>query len=88
MSDPQAGHEGSRSEAVAALVASHRDFLAFVERRVRDKALAEDLVQEAFAKSLSTVDSVENLESIRAWFYRSLRNAIVDQHRRDASSTR
>lgn len=67
------------------LVASHREFLAFVERRVRDKALAEDLVQEAFTKSLATIDTVENPESIRAWFYRSLRNAIVDQHRRDAS---
>lgn len=85
MSDDGAAGTESTPAAISALVASHREFLAFVERRVRDKSLAEDLVQEAFAKSLSTVDTVENPESIRAWFYRSLRNAIVDHHRRDAS---
>jgi hypothetical protein len=30
-------------EALAALVASHREFLAFVERRVGDRALAEEI---------------------------------------------
>lgn len=64
------------------LVAGHREFLAFVERRVRDHALAEDLVQEAFVKGLERGGELRDDESVRAWFYRVLRNAIVDRHRR------
>ena len=34
------------------LVANHRDFLRFVERRVGDRATAEEIVQDAFVRSL------------------------------------
>ena len=64
------------------LVASHREFVAFVARRVPDRALAEDIVQEAFVKSLERGGELRDDESARAWFYRVLRNAIVDRHRR------
>lgn len=64
------------------LVASHREFLAFVERRVHDRALAEEIVQDAFVKGLERGGEVSSDESARAWFYRVLRNAIVDRHRR------
>ena len=32
-------------EGVSALVANHREFLAYVERRIGDRALAEDILQ-------------------------------------------
>lgn len=64
------------------LVASHREFLAFVERRVGDRALAEDLVQDAFVKGLERGGELREQESARAWFYRVLRNSILDRHRR------
>ena len=64
------------------LLTSHREFLAFVERRVGDRALAEDLVQDAFVKGLERGGELRDDESARAWFYRVLRNAIVDRHRR------
>jgi RNA polymerase sigma factor (sigma-70 family) len=67
---------------VAALVDNHREFLGFLERRVKDRALAEDILQEAFARGLDRIDTLENEESVRAWFYRMLRNAIVDHFRR------
>lgn len=69
------------------LVASHREFVAFVARRVPDAALAEDLVQEAFVKSLERGGDLRDAESARAWFYRVLRNAIVDRHRRTSTAT-
>jgi RNA polymerase sigma-70 factor (ECF subfamily) len=80
------GGEGAGlSEAVMhELLASHREFLAFVERRVGDRALAEDLVQDAFVKGLERGGELRDDESARAWFYRVLRNAIVDRHRRHA----
>lgn len=73
---------------VAALVANHRDFLAFVERRVGDRALAEDLLQEAFVRSIDRLGELREEESARAWFYRTLRNAVVDHHRRRAAADR
>ena len=69
------------TEAVALqLVASHRDFLAFVQRRVGDRALAEEIVQDALVKSLEHVGEIR--ESAIGWFYRVLRNAIIDRARR------
>lgn len=74
------------AEALAGLVASHRGFLAFVERRVGDRALAEEILQDALVRSLDKVGDVE--ESLIGWFYRVLRNAIVDHVRRRAARDR
>jgi RNA polymerase sigma-70 factor (ECF subfamily) len=68
------------SEIVAQLVASHREFLAFVERRVGDRALAEDIVQDALVRNLDRLGEIR--ESAIGWFYRVLRNAIIDRARR------
>jgi RNA polymerase sigma factor (sigma-70 family) len=67
-------------EIVATLVASHREFLAFVQKRVGNAALAEEIVQDAFVRSLDKLDTVR--DTAVGWFYRVLRNAIVDHHRR------
>lgn len=74
------------AEDLARLVTSHREFLAFVERRVHDRALAEELVQDALVKSLDKVSEIR--ESAVGWFYRVLRNAIVDHARRRAAHDR
>ena len=68
-------------EVIAALVGSHREFLAFVERRVGgDRALAEEIVQDALVRSLDHLGEIR--ESAIGWFYRVLRNAIIDRARR------
>ena len=72
--------------AVAALVASHRDFLGYVERRVRDRALAEEIVQEALVRGLEHAGEIR--ESAIGWFYGVLRNAIIDHARRRAAQDR
>ena len=64
----------------------HRAFLDFLERRVGDRGVAEDLLQEAFVRGLGQVDEDRfAAESILAWFYRTLRNAAIDHHRRQRS---
>ncbi|HEX8109831.1 MAG TPA: sigma-70 family RNA polymerase sigma factor [Kofleriaceae bacterium] len=73
-------------EMLAALVASHREFLSYVERRVGDRALAEDILQDALVRSLDKVGDVQ--ESLIGWFYRVLRNAIIDHVRRRAAQDR
>ena len=73
-------------EVVATLVANHRDFLAFVQRRVGDRALAEEILQDAFVRSIDKLDTVR--DTAVGWFYRVLRNAIIDHQRRRAAATR
>ena len=56
---------------VQRLVAGHRDFLAFLERRVGNRAQAEDLLQDAFVRGLPRVGEVDP-EAAVGWFYRVL----------------
>jgi RNA polymerase sigma factor (sigma-70 family) len=74
-----------RQDVVAALVNSHRQFRAFVERRVGNLHDAEEILQAAFVKSVDKGDTIRDGESAVAWFYRLLRNAVIDHYRhRDA----
>lgn len=59
-----------------------RQFLGFVERRVHNPALAEDILQTAYLRALDASSRLRADESAVAWFYRILRNAIIDQYRR------
>lgn len=79
------GTETSR-EVVDQLVGTHREFLRYVERRVGNRALAEEIVQEAFVRSLDRGDEIR--ESVVGWFYRVLRNAVIDHQRRQAVANR
>lgn len=75
-------------EVIARLVAGHREFLGFLERRVGSRAIAEDLLQDAFVRGLEKAGSIRSEESAVAWFYRMLRNAVIDHYRRRATSDR
>jgi RNA polymerase sigma factor (sigma-70 family) len=85
-----AEHEADESlptqQIAAALVANHREFLAFVQRRVGSTAIAEDILQDAFVRNMEKLDTVR--ETAVGWFYRVLRNAIIDHHRRTSSAER
>lgn len=70
-----------RDRVVAILVANHRAFLRFLERRLGDRALAEDVMQEAFARHLDRLTALPD-EALVPWFYRVLRNAAIDRLRR------
>lgn len=74
--------------SVAALVDNHRRFLAFVERRVGDRAEAEEILQAAFVRGLEHAGEIRAEERAVAWFYRLLRNSIVDHWRRRAAGRR
>jgi RNA polymerase sigma factor (sigma-70 family) len=82
---PEAADDAARIASV--LVENHRTFLRFLERRLGDRALAEDLLQEAFIRSLDRVSDVPD-EGLVPWFYRVLRNAAIDRHRRRGAEAR
>ncbi|MFP2961113.1 RNA polymerase sigma factor [Myxococcus sp. 1LA] len=73
---------------VRALVDNHRQFLAFVERRVGSRAIAEEILQAAFVRTLEKGGALTEGEGAVAWFYRLLRNALVDHYRRQAAEGR
>ena len=76
------------SELTLQLVDNHHQVLGFLERRLGDRALAEDILQDAFVKSIEKPDDPRDESSAVAWFYRTLRNAVIDQYRRTGSRSR
>jgi RNA polymerase sigma-70 factor (ECF subfamily) len=77
----------SNPTPVTILLENHRAFLRYLERRVGDRALAEDILQEAFAKVVARPEQRAD-QSVIPWFYRTLRNAAVDQSRRRGAADR
>jgi len=75
-------------EAIQRLVDHHRQFLASLQTRVESRAAAEDILQSAFVKGLERGGEVRDEESVVAWFYRILRNAVIDHYRHRASTDR
>lgn len=75
-------------EVKRVLVENHREFLRFLERRVGRREIAEDILQEAFARGLAKLENLRDGEAVVPWFYRTLRNATVDYFRRNKSAGR
>jgi RNA polymerase sigma-70 factor (ECF subfamily) len=65
----------------------HAKFLSFLASRV-DLATAEDILQSAYIKAMEHSEEIRDDESTVAWFYRILRNAITDDHRRRSARSR
>jgi RNA polymerase sigma-70 factor, ECF subfamily len=54
---------------------------AFVFRRVKDKALADDIMQDVFLKVHAKLDQLKDIEKISGWIYQITRNTITDYFR-------
>ena len=57
-------------------------FVQFVHARTGDPEFAADIVQECLLRALRSAEEPENAEATVQWFYRVLRNAVIDAHRR------
>lgn len=73
---------------LAALLENRRGFLRFLERRVGSPEEAEEVLQDAFTRAVAKRSTLRDEESAVAWFYRMLRNAVVDLYRRKDTSKR
>lgn len=76
------------SPTIANLTQQRDRFLAFVQRRVRDRATAEDILQAAYARAMVQASSLKSGDSANAWFFRILRNAVIDHYRHRAVEDR
>jgi RNA polymerase sigma-70 factor (ECF subfamily) len=82
------GHETLHDDAVATLVANHERFLRFLQPRLGSRESAEELLQAAFVKGIERGGALREDESVVAWFYRLLRNALVDHYRHQDAEKR
>jgi RNA polymerase sigma factor (sigma-70 family) len=68
---------------------THRPrFVSFVRARVPDRAVAEDIVQMAYARALERGGVPDDPDGAVRWFYRVLLNAATDYHRRRGAAGR
>lgn len=67
------------------LTEDHEKFLRFLSSRVADPAAAEDILQSAYIKAMENVGDLRASENVIAWFYRILRNSLIDYYRRNAT---
>lgn len=56
---------------------------SFVLKRVKDKAVAEDIVHDVFLKVHSRIHQLKDSEKIMSWIYQITRNTITDHFRKD-----
>ncbi len=73
---------------VAVLLKHRSRLVGFVRSRLGDADLAEDLFQEALLRAFRQAPDPGDEGRLLAWFYRVLRNAIIDQYRRRAAEGR
>ena len=75
-------------EMLRILVANHERFLGFLEKRVASREAAEDILQDGFVRALERGRDLRKDESVVPWFYRLLRNAVVDYYRHQGAESR
>ncbi len=74
--------------AIADLIHQRSQFLRFVQRRVESPDTAEDIIQAAYIRAMEQAPNLRSDESAVAWFYRILRNAVIDHYRHRAAEDR
>ncbi len=53
----------------------------YIARRVRERDVVDDLLQEIFIKAQASLHAVRNQDSVTAWLYRIAANVITDHYR-------
>ena len=53
----------------------------FIQSRVSDTSIADDILQDVFARIHSRIDSLKDSRKIQSWIYQITRNAIIDFYR-------
>jgi RNA polymerase sigma-70 factor (ECF subfamily) len=72
----------SAGETEAAVVEFRAKLRAFIRRRVRDDATADDLTQETLLKVFRARAALRDGQRVEAWLYRIARNTLIDFYRR------
>jgi RNA polymerase sigma-70 factor (ECF subfamily) len=60
---------------------AQKELVTFVNRRIRDKAEAEDIVQDVFVKVYTRMGQLKETDKLRSWMFQITRNSIADYYR-------
>lgn len=74
------GHHQHMDSVVLEL--HYRELLNFLTRKVNDRDVAADLLQESYLRVLTLQDNGGAVLDVRALLYRTARNLVIDQYRR------
>jgi RNA polymerase sigma factor (sigma-70 family) len=85
---PAQNAEPIGSDLIRRLLDKDSAFRAFIRRRIDNPAVADDVLQQAFVRAIEHHHSVRDDESVVAWFYRVLRNTIIDYYRTQGVESR
>ena len=88
ISSPKCHHFSGVEKLETILLENLGQFTGFVRKRISDPELAADIVQDSLLKALKSGDQLRENENVTAWFYKILRNAIIDVYRRRDVSER
>ena len=69
-------------ERIEDVLLRHRaKLLGFIQSRLSDPDLAEDVLQDSLLKAIRSANELKDEEKLLAWFYRILENAVIDTYR-------
>ena len=78
-----AGRRAEQNRGIAAVIQREgRALYRFIRRRVKDRADAEDILQEVFYELTEAYRLMKPIEQAGAWLYRVARNRIIDSFRK------
>lgn len=81
----QKSTSGVLQGVVHRLVENEPAFRAFLRKRLGNETIVEDVLQQCLLRAVERQHSVKNQESVVAWFYQILRNAVIDYYRSRAT---
>ncbi|UCH13605.1 MAG: RNA polymerase sigma factor SigZ [Bacteroidales bacterium] len=59
----------------------HDRLLAFIQKRVNNNNISEDILQDVFVKILTRINTLRDTSKLQSWLYQVTRNAISDYYR-------
>jgi RNA polymerase sigma factor (sigma-70 family) len=73
---------------VRVLLENHDRFLRFLRRRVQPRDAAEEILHDSVIRGITRGASLRDERVVLPWFYRLLRNAIIDHARSESAKQR
>lgn len=68
------------------MIQYYQELVYYVQRMVGDRDKAKDIIQEAYSRLLY-VNKNSNIDNERAYLYKTSRNIVIDQSRKEKSSS-
>jgi RNA polymerase sigma-70 factor (ECF subfamily) len=72
--------------AISTLTRIHTELRGFVYRKVKDHAVADDIVQDVFLKVHARANQLKDPSRISSWIYQITRNTVSDYYREQSKT--